>query len=147
MEYFWGAVLSLLPRAWRPWWDAEPVDAIFSGLIQLLTGSLLFLYRYIDYSHAAVVTIPQHVLLGAAEARGETAIMSYGLVVSAQYLTEPITLLLLWLAWEGAVRSAEGYVNGEVLPSLPLFVAEKLRKALAGDVKSEHVLANPASKF
>lgn len=73
--------------------------------------------------------------------------MSYGLVVSAQYLTEPITLLLLWLALEGAVRSAEGYVNREVLPSTPLSLLEKLRKVLAGHVKSEHVLANPASKF
>ena len=118
-----GILLSLLPERYRSrfgWGFVSAASAVTSGALQLVACLGILLYRYILFADRRVMAMPSHVVLGAAEKGGQTAVMGMGLFVLAEYLIQPLTLLLTYFAIEGLVRIAAGVVSGEVVPTLPL---------------------------
>jgi len=116
-------VTSLLPERYRSrltWAFTLTGGAIISGALELVACLGVLLYRYIRFADFRMNSIPTHAVLGAAEKGGETAVMGMGLFLFAEYLLQPLTLLLAYFAFEGLVRAAAAVVSGEVIPTLPL---------------------------
>lgn len=118
-----GVFLSLLPVRYRSHfgWEAVPSrSAVISGVLELVGCLGILLWRYIEFANRRVVGMPDEVTLGAVEQGGQTALMGMGLFVLAEYLVQPLTLLILYFAIEGLTRMAAAIVSAEIVPTLPL---------------------------
>jgi hypothetical protein len=79
-------VTSLLPHRyrWRLGWAVVTTPgAIISGVAELVTCLGFLVYRYIMFANYRMRSIPTHVVLGAAEKGGKTAVMAIGLIIFA----------------------------------------------------------------
>jgi hypothetical protein len=124
-----GIFLSLLPERYRKWWEpastADFLRASFvSGLVQGLGCFVLFILRYLIFFQQRVAEMGGQVIeAGADEALASRGVqMGMGVVSTLEYVFQPLTLLLIYFALEGAVRLAGAAFTGQVLPSLPLHV-------------------------
>ena len=135
-------VTSLLPERYRSrlgWAFPLTPGMITSGVLQLVTCLGILLYRYIQFADFRTRSIPTHVILGAAEQGGDTAVMGMGLFLLAEYLLQPLTVLLIYFAFEGFVRAAAAIISSEIVPTLPLQLLALAHGRLA-QAKHEHDL-------
>lgn len=122
-------VACLLPRRYRKNVEVTAMSATTSGVVQLFLCLGLFIYRYLHFSGAQVFGNTR-VMLKAAEVGGETAMMGSGIFVLAVYLFQPITILLAYLACEGALRLVAANITGEVVPNLLLSAVSLIHEKL-----------------
>lgn len=114
-----GKFASLLPQRYRGWIQIHASSALVSGTTQLLLCLAILIYRYLAFAHDRLfggVTVA----LKAGERGGETAIMGSGIFVLAEYMIQPLTIVLVYFLFEGLVRGTAALVSGEIVPTLPL---------------------------
>ncbi|HEX8927242.1 MAG TPA: hypothetical protein VF786_15690 [Terriglobales bacterium] len=115
-------VASLWPQKIVRWWHpAEPrmllPGAVISGLVELLLFGYLELLQFEKHFAANA----QHFSPG-----NETTQLVALIVVVAAELFYPLSLLLIFLAIEGFIRTISAGFIGQVLPSLPVMFAVRL---------------------
>jgi hypothetical protein len=121
LRFLTSIVLSLLPERYRSRLaSVSTAGTIASGVVELVGCVGLIVYRYFAFADAQMQAIPTHVVAGAAEQGGQTAVMGMGLLITMAYLIQAMTLLLTYFAIEGLARVAAAVVSGEVTPTLPL---------------------------
>lgn len=114
---------SLLPERYRSrseWGFASAGAAITCGALEFFLCIGYLIYRYIVFANARLSGVSTTATMKAAETGGETAVMGMGLFVLAEYLIQPLTLLLIYFLIEGLVRVAAAISTSEVVPTLPL---------------------------
>ena len=127
LGYVAGIFLALLPRRYRRWVEERggshfTAAAVASGLLQFLGGLGAFIGRYFLFRQQRMEQwVADAVARGgldiAASASGQHVM---GLATTVEYLIQPLTLVLLYFTFEGAVRLLAGIVTGEVVGTLPL---------------------------
>jgi len=125
--YAAGIFLALLPHRYRRWLEVRggshfAASAVASGLLQFLgcLGAFIgryFLFRQQRMEQWVADAIARGGLDIAASASGQHVM---GLATTVEYLIQPLTLLLLYFTFEGAVRLLAGLITGEVVGTLPL---------------------------
>ena len=138
-----GALVCLLPAQLRNRFElASSGDlhraTILSGLLETGVGLLLYAGRYIYFLQYRVGTFADAALKakGGEDALASEAVQfGMGYVSLVEYIFSPLSLLLSFMAIEGAVRVLAAAVAAESPPTLPLYLAawgyERLRAARA----------------
>src|SRR3972149_3782999 len=115
VSFLAGILLSLLPARYRRWWEpASTLDflraSFVSGLVQGLGCFVVFILRYLIFFQQRVMEMGGQVMgAGGEEALGVRSVQcGMGVVSTLDYLIQPLTLLLIYFALEGAVRLAGG---------------------------------------
>jgi hypothetical protein len=137
---FWADMLSLLRDVWLSFCPAavrrshpsesteRTLDAAkITGLLQALVFAVLLIVHYAAFMRQR--------MLHFYPVLGQTApvIQSGALVLlTFDFLIHPISLLLIYLLVEGALRFLGGVFFGEIIPSLPVFLAFKLKSYRPG---------------
>lgn len=116
-----GKFASLLPQRYRPWIQINASAAFASGIAQILLCLGLFIYRYLMFVQNNVFG-GTAIELKAMQVGGETALSGSGLFVLAEYMIQPLTVVLVYFAFEGIVRATAAFVTGEFVPTLPLAI-------------------------
>ena len=111
-------IIAFLPRRFRGNIYVHPAAAIWSGLLEFLVCLGLLIYRYFVF-FSQQVTSPE-LMKQAAEKGGETAVMGSGMFSLFIYLTQPVTILIIYFIFEGAARGTAALISHEILPTLPL---------------------------
>ena len=122
--------LSYLPARWRRKLNLLDVGdlrtaTLISGILQLAAFAVLIVLRYPAFIKSSMgPDAMERAQLGAMEKGGETAVIGFGLILLAAYLVSPLTIVLEYFLAEGFVRALAALVTGEVVPTLPLVVAD-----------------------
>jgi hypothetical protein len=133
---------SLLPGRYRRL-QVSGSSALVSGAEQFVLCLGIFIYRYIHFAQNRLFTTTT-VLMKAAEAGGDTAIMGSGIFVLLEYMIHPLTLALIYFIFEGLVRGTAALVTGEIVPTLPLAAIAWIHGKM-DDVGSEMALGKRVS--
>lgn len=125
IRFLLGLVLALLPERFRrkwlpPWRDNLRSSAAVSGVVQTLTAVGVLLARYPKFVNDQVAQIDVRVINGMAEKGGETAVRGIGVILLFAYVLLPLSILLIYFAFEGVVRFVAAMTTGEVVGTLPL---------------------------
>ena len=149
VSFLAGILLSLLPERYRRWWEpASTLDflraSFVSGLVQGLGCFVVFILRYLAFFQQRVMEMGGQVMgAGAEEALGVSSVQyGMGIVTTLEYLIQPLTLLLIYFALEGAVRLAGAAFTEQILPSLPLHLTAWAQERLA-QRRAERALGPP----
>jgi hypothetical protein len=121
-DLFLGIYYSLLPKSyWGRWRPSSTVDlqrsAMMSGACEFLIGAMLLFRRFVPF-----VIARAHQLKPLAHGNQGTQLYLSG-VLMAEYLVQPLSVLLVCLVGEGFVRWCAVWSVEDVLPSLPLKIA------------------------
>ncbi len=121
-----GIVLSFLPRDWWRGWQPESTvhfrwATMVSGTLQFLGFLLVSATLYFQFLGER-----GRVYGGGGGARGVMTL----LFVTVEYLIYPHHLALGYLAVEGAARALGAFTTGDLLPSLPLWLAGRIQRRL-----------------
>ena len=151
LRFLAGAFLALLPAPWRK--RALPdIDMEHSAVVSSLALTLLYLgaliFRYIFFFQERVGELGSAVISGGMdEALGDRRVQyGMGTLVLLEYVTQPLTLLLVYFAVESAGRLVAAFVTGEVVPTLPLQVIEWTRQKIKGE-RAKRELGPPIIDF
>lgn len=126
VEHAAGAVLSLLPRRLRGWWDSVPSDAIVSGTIEAGVASYFFLRVLLAAMDSTVNGLGMRGITAVATTHGDAGVMALGPMVMFGLLLKPATLALAITAADGYVRASTALISQEVYSSLWLAAPERL---------------------
>ncbi len=129
IQFLLGLVVALLPerfrREWLPQWHGNlRTSAAGSGVAQTLTALGVLLARYPKFVNDQVAQIDVRVINGMAEKGGETAVRGIGIILLAAYVLLPLSILLIYFAFEGVVRLVAAVTTGEVVGTLPLALVD-----------------------
>src|SRR3970282_1310091 len=111
---------------YRKWWEpASTLDflraSFVSGLVQGLGCFVVFILRYLIFFQQRGMERGGRVIRAGADepvaSRGVQ--MGMGVVSTLEYVFQPLTLLLVYFALEGAVRLGGGALTAAVLPPPP----------------------------
>lgn len=122
-NFFRGIIYSALPKSyWRSWRPSSALDlersAIVSGLLECVVAFCLLV---LGYWHFLIVRTHQ---LRVASNTNEGTQLYMMAILTLEYAFHPFSLIALWLAGEGALRSWAAFFTDEVVPSIPLrFIA------------------------
>jgi hypothetical protein len=121
-NFFRGIIFSFLPKPyWRSWRPSSTVDfarsAVVSGLLECVVALYLLV---IGYLHFLVVRTQQ---MRALRDANEGTQLYFFAILSVQYVFHPLSLICLYLAGEGALRTWAAVFTHEVLPSFPIRLA------------------------
>ncbi len=109
-----------------PEWEGKlRKSALISGIVQLLGACGLLFLRYPRFVESQIAQIDSRLFLAAAEKGGDTAVRGLGIVFLIAYVLTPLSLLIIYFAFEGAVRFIAATSTGEVVGTLPLLLVEK----------------------
>ena len=120
-----GMLLALLPQRYRRWLETRggghlTAAGILSGALQFLGCLSIVLWRFFVFRQQRV---NQWIADTGGGALGSTlGQFAVGSMTYLEYLTQPLTLVLLYFTLEGAARLVAGVVTGEVVGTLPLQV-------------------------
>ncbi len=123
VQFVISIFVALLPERYRrryAWRFVSSGGAIASGAVELTVALIIVLYRYVLFANNRVFGGKPDVLIAAAEKGGDAAIMGSGLFILAEYMLQPLTVLLAYFVIEGLARLSAGIASGEVVPTLPL---------------------------
>jgi hypothetical protein len=121
------ACLSFCPAAVRRDHRPESTEralgaAKITGFLQTLFFAALLVFQYIAFIRQRTHQF------GSVLGNAAPAVQAGGLIIfTFDFLIHPISLLLLYLMVEGALRFLGGVVFGEIVPSFSVFLAFKLR--------------------
>jgi len=127
LAYLTGLGLAFVPEAWRQrWFRGTPANLVsgagVTGVAQLIVFLAMLGWRYPAFVRSQFTGGMATATMTAAEKGGETAVMGLGPLLLVAYLIQPLSLVLLYFAIEGAVRVVAAVVSSEVLPTGPLFL-------------------------
>ena len=125
-EHVAGAVLSLLPRRLRGWWDSVPSDAIVSGTIEAGVASYFFLHVLLMSMDAEINGLGMRGAAALATSHGDAGVMALGPMIMIALLLKPATLALAITAVDGYVRASTALISHEVYPSVWLGAPERM---------------------
>jgi hypothetical protein len=126
LTVFLSIVLSMVPARYRGrLFHASNFDvqrgALASSLIEMIGPALLLWLRYPAFYQAYVQAIVADAAAKGAHREAQAAAaMGAGSFAIFTYLIQPLTLLLVYFMFEGAVRLSAFVASKEVLPSFPL---------------------------
>ena len=125
VQFLLGLFVVLLPdrfrRKWLPQWHGNlRASATVSGIAQTLTALGLLLARYPRFVNEQVAQIDVRVINGMAQRGGESAVRGIGVILLFAYVLLPLSILLIYFAFEGVVRFVAAMTTGEVVGTLPL---------------------------
>jgi hypothetical protein len=123
-----GMGYSLLPRAWHGSWRAQSPSefkraAVLSGLLEIGICGFLVVHRFAEFLPMRAMQLDK-ASGGVLHFRNEGTQLYYSSILIVEYLFQPVTLLLLILLLDGFVRAVSAGFAHDVLPCLPLQVAE-----------------------
>lgn len=129
IQFLGGFVVVLLPerfrREWLPQWQGNlRASAVVSGIAQMLAALGLLIVRYPRFVNEQVAQIDVRVINGMAEKGGDTAVRGIGIILLAAYVLLPLSVLLIYFAFEGVVRLVAAVSTGEVVGTLPLAIID-----------------------
>ena len=126
-DFILGIFLSLLPARYRQWWEPDSTvhfrgATVASGLIQLLGSIALIVYTYLNFVQERLGSMTDEALAkGGLDAVAVPAVQfGMGYIAFLEFAFRPLTLLLLYLFLEGAVRLIGAAFIEQILPTLPL---------------------------
>ncbi|MGE5110619.1 MAG: hypothetical protein ACM3JB_07180 [Acidobacteriaceae bacterium] len=125
-----GFGVVLLPmrfrQQWFPHWQGNlRASAAVSGVIQMIVALALLIFRYPRFVSDQVTQLySSGVALAAAEKGGETAVRGMGIIFLLAYILLPVSLLLIYFTFEGAVRLIAATATGEAVGTLPFVLVE-----------------------
>ena len=129
INLFLGMILSFLPKRYR---DRLPVSveadlrhgAIASGLAVSLVGVAVFIFRYLSFIQYRVGDLGQRAIARGQEGllANEVVHFGKGAMAAAEYILNPLTLLLIYFIVEGAARFLAALVAEEITGTLLLYV-------------------------
>lgn len=136
-------LLSFCPAAARR--DLRPESpsrvvfaATWIGLLQFFVFGYLLALRYSHFVSARAN------LWGPVLGKTSEIFQSGTLIiVTLEFLIYPVSLLLLYLCVEGAARFATGLIGSDVLPSLPVVLAFKIKSYIRNRRQQERVRQLP----
>ena len=124
-----GPLAAFLPRQWRHalpfakrihWRSA----AFFSGILEFIASVIALGYWYMfEMVHLAAAILNSATSGKVPEGMDNHQVSGAALIL---FLLHPLTWLLLFFFWEGAVRLCGAAFAGNVLGTFPLFLAERL---------------------
>ena len=139
-----GMLLSLLPKRYRDRLPASAqgdlrLGALVSGFVTSAACLVTFIVRYLAFFQYRVGDIGQRTIDrggGAEEALGNPyAQFGMGAATTVEYMLKPLSFVLAYFAFEGAVRVLAAITTQEVTGSLPLYalawLEDRLSKARA----------------
>ena len=86
----------------------------------MLSALGILAVRYPRFIQEQVAQIDARVVAGLAEKGGDTAVRAAGIILLVAYVLLPTSLLLIYFAFEGAVRLIAAISTREVVGTLPL---------------------------
>jgi len=127
--YLLGPFFALLPRWWRDLL-VRPED-VHWGRAAAISGFAeagLALYALGRWYYYAMSTCVGNAVAAALSGQngGEISPQAIGGVALTIWVTHPVTLLLGYAGFEGAVRMCAGAFSGNAYGTLPLFLADKI---------------------
>ena len=129
MNIFAATLLAFFPKKYRgPFsrYAVPPAGALVGGAAETIAALLLLMQRYFVFANQRLAAIQVSVMTGAA-AKGGDAVMGLGPILMLEYLLQITTLVLIFIALEGVIRSTAAVINAETLPSLPLEALAQLQ--------------------
>lgn len=85
----------------------------------------LLIYRYPKFLSSQMTQVyTLRVVSDVAEKGGDTAVRGMAIIFFLAYLLLPVTILLIYFAFEGAVRFVAAGATGEVVGTLPLALVD-----------------------
>jgi hypothetical protein len=126
LAIFTSIVGSLIPVRYRkrfiPDYDDHTVTgATISGFIQSIGILLLIMVRFIMLINERAALAHQQIFSQNPDPHVVVAGGSgSGIYLYMEYMTQPLTLVLWYFAFEGAIRLYAAVVSREILPTLPL---------------------------
>ncbi len=130
-------LLSLLPKRYRDRLTATAQadlrrGAMVSGFGAAVVCFLAFLIRYLTFFQHRVGDVGQRAI-----DRGHEAILAYpyaqygmGFATTAEYLLQPLTILLLYFGLEGTLRGFAALITEEITGTLPLYMFSWVEESL-----------------
>lgn len=116
---------SLIPVRYRkrfiPDYDDHTVTgATISGFIQSIGILILIMVRFIMLINERAALAHQQIFSQTPDKTVAVGGHGAGLILYIEYMTQPLTLVLWYFAFEGAIRLYAAVVGREILPTLPL---------------------------
>lgn len=141
-----GALISFLPQRYRRWWHQETspdfrTGAIVSGVVQFVGLIILLVIRYLIFFQHRVMDIGERAIKAGAEEAlaGTTTQFALGWLTTLEFLLQPLTLIMLYFIFEGAVRIGAPLITEEVMGTLPLHLVALAHQKIKG-VRAEAAL-------
>ncbi len=129
-SFFAGLLASLLPAKMRRSVVGEHIGdlqapSIVTGIVQTAAMLGLLYARYLPFVRSQMESFGTREMLAAAEQHGETSVMAVGAAVTVAYMIQPVSIILIYFAFEGVVRAVAAFIHGEWIGTLPLYLAEQ----------------------
>jgi hypothetical protein len=130
-------LLSFCPakvrQAWRPSSQLTVLRAaMLSGSAQFLLTALVLIAQFKHHFIARSQQISQH--MGGVNSTGEAVVT---VLVVLEFFFRPLSVFLLYLALEGAVRFIGSLITAEIVPSLLVLLLFKLSDSTSGLVSRQ----------
>jgi len=128
-------LLSFCParvrQAWRPTSQLTVLRAAMcSGAAQFLIMTLVLIAQFKNYFIARSHQMAPH--MGGVNSTGEAVVTA---LVVLEFLFQPLSFFLLYLALEGAVRFLGSLLTDEIVPSLLVFLFFKIFDSTSRSVR------------
>src|SRR5574337_353281 len=132
-----GIVMSLLPRAWWRGW--EPESTVHFRWATMVSGAMEFVGFLLVSATLYFQFLGERgrIYGGGGGARGVMTLI----FVTLEYLIYPHHLALGYLMMEGAARALGAFATGDLLPSLPLWLAALIQQRM--QAKAAEVALGP----
>ena len=120
-----SVVVSLVPQRYRrAWFGDYDVDlrrgALISAVLECLGSVAALVVRYPYYIWARQAMLERLAHATTEYEKVNVAYRGVSVLTFVEYLVLPLTMLLLYTAMEGLIRTLGVVVSGEILPTLPL---------------------------
>src|SRR5678815_3299832 len=129
MTFLWTVLISLLPARYRAWSSFDGSDqlrraALLSGMFQAAVFTFVLIGAFIteaqgiwEQASTVVLNSEKGPMMDPVQVR-----LTTGTLGVLNFLAQPMHLLYVYLAVEGAVRAFSGFIFSHVLPTLPLWL-------------------------
>ena len=103
---------------------------MFSGAVEVALAMNLLIHHYFAYANHWLRGVPDPVWMGGFSATGEPSMMGLGVFMLVGFLVQPLTIVLLYFAVEGASRGLAALMVGEIRGSLPFWAVAFARNKI-----------------
>src|ERR1700739_2546588 len=132
-------LLSFCPakvrQTWRPSSQLTVLrSAMLGGSAQLVLATLVLIVQFKHYIIARFQQIAPH--MAGVNSTGEAVITIF---VVFEFLFHPLSLFIVYLAFEGAVRFIGSLITAEIVPSLLVFLFFKLSASMSHSINRKRM--------
>jgi hypothetical protein len=110
--------------------------AMWCGAAQFLLTALVLIVQFKHFFIARSQQMAPH--MGGVNSTGEAVITN---LFALEFIFHPLSFFLLYIAFEGAVRFIGSLVNGEIVPSLLIFLFFKISDSTARSISRRRLRA------